>query len=105
MGVQAACRKRSLQNWSRSRIDRMAAVAPGPPVDIRNPAGGREAALARPLPNPNVMVPRTIVPMLLGRHQPGQPLLVPAVFATARAEIVEQHWDRPPLPAGPWFEQ
>src|SRR5258708_31944003 len=103
MGVQAACRKRSLQNWSRSRIDVIAAFAPSSPVDIRNLAGGREAALARPLPNTNVMVPRTIVPMLLGRHQPGQHLLAPAVFATARAEIAEELWDRPPLPAGPWF--
>jgi hypothetical protein len=49
------------------------------------------------------MVPRTIMPMLLGRHQPGEHLLATAVFATDQAAIADELWHRPPsLPAGPW---
>ncbi len=79
-----------------------ACVAAGS-VGIRDLAGGREAALARPLPNTNLMVPRTIMPMLLGRHQAGEHLLATAIFATDQAAIADELWDRPPtLPTGPW---
>lgn len=79
-------------------------------VGIRDlPIGGREperrAAAARPLPNTNLVSPRTIMPVLLGRHEPGRHLFATAVFATDIGELAGRFWDRPPAVArGPWLE-
>ncbi len=84
---------------SQCAIARVPAGASG----IRDLAGARRAVLVHALPNTNVIHPRTIVPMLLGRYAPGSHLLVTGVLATAEADA-EQHWETPPaVPDGPWF--
>jgi hypothetical protein len=65
----------------------------------------RHAAIARPLPNTNLIHPRTIMPMLLGRHAAGTHLLATAVFATVERDVADRLWEMPPtLPIGPWLD-
>ena len=78
-------------------------------VGIRDLAIGtrarlRSAALARPLPNTNLMAPRTVLPVLLARCGEGEHLFATAVFATAERPSAERLWNEPPaVPAGPWL--
>jgi hypothetical protein len=78
-------------------------------VGIRDLAVGdrpalRTAATALPLPNTNLMAPRTILPVLVGRCSEGQHLFATAVFATAGKELADRHWAKPPVvPPGPWL--
>jgi hypothetical protein len=65
----------------------------------------RRAAAMRPLPNTNLIHPRTIMPVLLGRHAAGMHILATAVFATDSKALADRLWRVPPeLPKGPWFD-
>jgi hypothetical protein len=61
---------------------------------LRDLFGQRTGYVLRADPNSNLLYPRTVVPLLLGEHTPGQHWLACAVFATPRADAAA--WDTPP---------
>jgi hypothetical protein len=78
----------------------------------RFPAGGsglrdlndqRMGYVVRADPNTNLLVPRTVIPTLLGEHEPGDYLLACAVLADPNGDKWESAWNKPPeLPV--WFD-
>ena len=54
---------------------------------IRELEGGREARMQPASPNTNLIEPRTVVPALFGRHEPGEFRLGCAVLATDRRDV------------------
>lgn len=58
--------------------------------------GQRQAILQEPMPNTNIMVPRTVIPMLTGRIEPGEHCLVCAVLGEPSAAAAAAAWKNPP---------
>jgi hypothetical protein len=70
-------------------------------IGVRAPL--RIAAVARPLPNTNLMTPRTVLPVLLAHCGEGEHLFATAVFASTDSAPADRLWNDPPaVPPGPW---
>jgi hypothetical protein len=65
---------------------------------LRDLKMGRAGRVLRVFPNTNLLVPRTVIPTLLGRHAPGEHWLGCAVLASPDSATVETAWTSPP----PW---
>lgn len=63
---------------------------------ILNLEGDRVPLLLEPLPNTNLLNPRTVIPMLKGTIAPGEHRLVCMVLGESKAEQVEKAWHSPP---------
>ncbi|MFP3986368.1 DUF2264 domain-containing protein [Streptomyces sp. E11-3] len=95
-GHEAAAARRGAASalaWARG-----AAGASG----IRDLTGARTGEVINPEPNTNLVLPRTALPLLHGRHDPGEHWLACAVLADPDTGRWEQAWDAgaPPLPEG-----
>jgi hypothetical protein len=67
---------------------------------ILNLTGDRKGVLIEPFPNTNLMHPRTVIPTLTGRLEPGDHWLVCAVIGDPSMDDVNRAWLSPP-PAKP----
>jgi hypothetical protein len=65
--------------------------------DLKMQRAGR---VLRVFPNTNLLVPRTVIPTLIGQHAPGEHWLACAVLAAPAPAVVEAIWAAPP----PWPE-
>ena len=63
---------------------------------ICNLLGERKSRLVEPLPNTNLMHPRTVIPSLTGHLEPGEHWLVCAVIGDPSVEEVNRAWLTPP---------
>lgn len=63
---------------------------------ILNMVGDRIAMLVEPLPNTNLIHPRTVIPMLIGRLEPGEHRLVCAVLGEPSEQKALVAWNTPP---------
>lgn len=64
---------------------------------ILNVVGDRRPILVEAWPNTNIINPRTIIPMLRGRVEPGEHCLVCAVLGEANSSKAELEWQSPPI--------
>lgn len=65
------------------------AAGPGGSSGIFSLSGNRKGTVIRPEANTNLMVPRTLLPMLKGSFLSGETTLVSAVYASAKEEMPE----------------
>ncbi|MBI9020270.1 MAG: DUF2264 domain-containing protein [Verrucomicrobia bacterium] len=63
---------------------------------ILNIEGEREATIIEPMPNTNLMTPRTVIPTLTGRLEPGEHRLVCAVLGEPSGRQAERLWQSLP---------
>lgn len=71
---------------------------------LRDLLGRRAGQVLRVDPNTNLLAPRTVLPVLLGRHNPGEHWLACAVVGLPGTAGWEELWSRPPsLPA--WLKR
>jgi hypothetical protein len=63
---------------------------------ILNLAGDRVPLLIEPVPNTNLINPRTIIPMLKGRIAPGKHRLICMVLGEPNTEKAKNTWQHPP---------
>src|SRR6185295_8473630 len=63
---------------------------------LRDLAGEREGQVLRAGPNTNLLVPRTVLPLLLGQHAPGAYWLTCAVLGLPGVSGWQELWEQPP---------
>jgi hypothetical protein len=73
-----------------------AAIYPGMAGGLRDLGADRDGLVITADPNTNLLFPRSAIPLLRGRHSPGEHTLVCAVFATTRPSAWERTWQQPP---------
>jgi hypothetical protein len=67
---------------------------------LRDLAGQRAGQVLRADPNTNLLASRTVLPLLLGQHAPGEHWLACAVLGLPQANGWQERWEQPPeLPA------
>lgn len=71
---------------------------------IRNLQGQRQGKVVVAAPNTNLLHPRTVIPTLLGEHQPGEYWLVSAVIGETNLATCDTLWNNPPA-IGPVEQQ
>jgi hypothetical protein len=64
--------------------------------ELRDLEGLRAGQVLRLDPNTNLLAPRTVLPALLGRHDPGEHQLACAVVGLASAAGWEECWEQAP---------
>lgn len=70
---------------------------------LRDLAGQRAGQVLRADPNSNLLFPRTVLPLLLGQHAPGEYWLACAVLGTPDAAEGAEWWERVPELPG-WLQ-
>jgi len=63
---------------------------------LRDLESRRVGRMLRVFPNTNLLVPRTVIPTLLGQHAPGEHWLACAVLADPDVTVMETTWSAPP---------
>lgn len=63
---------------------------------IANVSGHHQATIVYPEANTNLLKPRTMLPTLTSRLEPGEHLLISAVFGATSSENNEGRWSTPP---------
>jgi len=63
---------------------------------LRDLEGKRRGYICLAEPNTNLQYPRSLIPSLRGKYEPGEHLLICAVLALAAASDVQTAWDHPP---------
>jgi hypothetical protein len=71
-------------------------IAPPCAVGIRDLFGKRKGAIILPLPNTNLLFPKSSLPTLISKHEPGEHWLICAVLGTATLSSFNESWDCAP---------
>jgi hypothetical protein len=89
----------NLSDW-RQEEDAGFALARSPAglSGLRDLQAQRTGQVLRVFPNTNLLLPRTVIPTLLGQHAPGEHWLACAVLAAPDPATVETSWPTPPWP-------
>ncbi|MBE9916179.1 DUF2264 domain-containing protein [Paenibacillus donghaensis] len=77
--------------------DRVAAMMPGGISGVVNIHGFDDAFMVYPEANTNLLKPSTMIPTLSAHLEPGEHLLISAVFGASCSERNERKWTMPPV--------
>jgi hypothetical protein len=72
------------------------AIYPAGWSGLRDLQGQRQGKVVVADPNTNLLHPRTVIPALLGEHEPGEYWLVCAVVSETDLADCDEHWQQPP---------